>query len=509
MDGGVGLSQAASPRIAILGAGMSGLGVAAKLKEAGYEDITIFEKSDGVGGTWRDNTYPGCGCDVPSHLYSYSFHLNPDWDFKWSLQSQILQYFEDFARDRGLLPHCRFKTEITACRYDDAQGLWRLTDADGGVQEAEILISGLGQLNIPRTPDFPGKESFQGPAFHSARWDHSVDLDGKTVAVIGNGPSAVQFLPEIAPRVGRLINFQRSPAWCRPRGQRAYTARDKALFRAQKWRMRWYRWRIWAEADFGFAGFYKTPKLGMGRTIRRMCEKHLADQVKDPELRDMLTPDFQPGCKRILISDDYYPALCRDNVTLLRRGVSAIEADGVVDDQGERHPCDVIIYATGFQTTDFLTPMEVHGAGGLSLNEAWRDGAEAYRGVAVSGFPNFFMLYGPNTNLGHNSIIFMVEQQIDYVLECVGKIAADGVKAIDVTPEAMAAYNHEMQTKLDETVWAGECGSWYKNEAGRITNNWSGPTYVYRRMMHDGDFSAFRVIEQNQSVDAAEPASVD
>lgn len=479
--------------IAVLGAGMSGLAAVAKLKEAGYSKIDLFEKSDGVGGTWRDNTYPGCGCDVPSHLYSYSFDLNPDWDYKWSLQPQILQYFEDFADKFGVRPHCHFNTEITDCSYDEASRTWTLTKADGTTHTADVLISGLGQLNIPSIPDFKGKDSFGGASFHSARWDHSVDLKGKTVCVIGNGPSAVQFLPEIQKQVGKLINFQRSPAWCRPRGQRKYTEADKHAFDKQRWRINWYRWRIRAFADFGFTAFHQGEN-GLAKSMKKMCLKHLEDQVKDPEMRALLTPDFEPGCKRILISDDYYPALIQPNVEVIRQGVKEITPRGVVGDDGVEHACDVIIYATGFQSTEFLTPMQVHGRAGVSLNEVWKDGAEAYKGVAVPGFPNFFLLYGPNTNLGHNSIILMVERQLEYVIQAIGRIAAKEVAALDVKPEAMKAYNDKLQADLGKTVWAGDCASWYKTESGKVTNNWSGKTTEYAAIMRKFDPDSWQVI---------------
>ncbi|ABI77646.1 putative 4-hydroxyacetophenone monooxygenase [Hyphomonas neptunium ATCC 15444] len=485
----------ATTRIAILGAGMSGLGAAAKLKEAGYSVIDIFEKSGGVGGTWRDNTYPGCGCDVPSHLYSYSFELNPDWDYKWSLQPQILKYFEDFADKYDVRRHCRFNTEITECRWDDAANSWTLTDRAGKTYTADVLISGLGQLNIPHTPNFPGLDTFKGGAFHSARWDHSVGLKGKTVAVIGNGPSAVQFVPEIQKVVGKMLSFQRSPAWCRPRGQRAYDAKAKKYFAGADWRINWYRWRIRAFADFGFGAFLQKSPLGLADSMKKMCQKHLEDQVQDPVLREKLTPDFEPGCKRILISDDYYPALAKPNVDVLRQGIKAVTPDGVIGEDGQEYKCDAIIWATGFQSTEFLTPMQVYGRNGLSLNQAWKDGAEAFKGMAVSGFPNLFLLYGPNTNLGHNSIILMVEHQIHYMIQCIDKIAEKGVAAIDVTPSAMTAYNVRVQSEIAKTVWASDCHSWYKNEAGKVTNNWYGKTTDYKKETRTPDWTDFEVVK--------------
>lgn len=480
-------------RIAILGAGASGLCMAVKLKEAGYTQITIFEKSDGVGGTWRANTYPGCGCDVPSHLYSYSFDLNPNWNFKWSMQPQILQYFNDFADKYDVRKLCQFNTEIVDCKYDEAGALWTLTDATGAAKEFDLVVSGLGQLNIPHTPEFPGASDFKGASFHSAQWDHSVDLEGKTVCVVGNGPSAVQFIPPVQKMAGKLINFQRSPAWCRPRGQREYTASDKKSFASQRFRMNWYRWRIRAYADFGFGAFMQKSPMKMDKSMKDMCQKHFDDQISDPKIRELLQPDFEPGCKRILISDDYFPALCQPNVEIVREGVERITETGVIGTDGTERECDVIIFGTGFRSTEFLTPMEVTGRDNSRLNDVWHDGPSAYKGVAVSGFPNFFMLYGPNTNLGHNSIILMVEYQADYVVKCANKLSEVGVAAVDVTPKAMRDWNEKLQSNLDKTVWAGDCSSWYKTEGGKITNNWSGTTVEYGKEMKGPEWDAYQV----------------
>ncbi len=479
--------------VAILGAGMSGLCAAWKLQEAGFSDYTIFEKSDGVGGTWRDNTYPGCGCDVPSHLYSYSFAPKADWSEKWSGQPEILKYFEDFAADNGILEHCCFGTEIADARYDDETAVWHLTDSDGAVHKANVLISGLGQLNQPSIPDFPGRDLFKGPQFHSARWEHSVDLEGKTICVIGNGPSAVQFVPKIVPVVEHMINFQRSPSWVRDRGNFAYTDKQKATFATSSWRHKLYREWIYWGAEIGFAFFKRNTRLG--GMVRKRCLDHLEAQVADPDLRVRLTPDFAPGCKRILITDDYYPALARENVTVLRQGVTELTENGVVGEDGETRDCDVIIYATGFQSTDFLTPMTVTGLEGLSLQDAWKDGAEAHRGVAVTGFPNLFLLYGPNTNLGHNSIIFMVEQQVGYVVKCLQRLAGKEVKAMMPSESAQTSFNEDVQARAEQTVWATDCNSWYKNEAGKITNNWPSYTWKYRRQMKTPDFSEFELID--------------
>lgn len=478
--------------IAILGAGMSGICQAIKLKEAGFNNLTIYEKSEGVGGTWRDNTYPGCGCDVPSHLYSFSFEAKPDWSEKWSLQPEILKYFEDTAEKYGLLEHCKFNTEVKSAKFDEDSAKWQLELASGETEEYNILISGLGQLNQPLTPEFKGKDSFKGPQFHSARWDHSVDLKDKTVCVIGNGPSAVQFVPEIQPEVKKMINFQRSPAWVRDRGNFAYTPEQIERFENWDWYRKMYRGWIYWGAEIGWPFFReKSPLAGV---LRKRCEDTLEAQIEDETLREKLLPNFKPGCKRILISDDYYPALAAGNVDVLRQGIKEIVPNGVIGEDGELYECDAIIYATGFLSTDFLTPMEITGLDGVSLNDAWKDGAEAHRGVAVSGFPNFFMLYGPNTNLGHNSIIFMTEVEANYITKCVKKLAAQGADYLMPTKQAMKRFNEKIQKKADKTVWAGSCNSWYKNEAGKITNNWPSWTVSFKRSMRSPKWSEYMFV---------------
>lgn len=467
----------ATPRVVIVGAGASGLCMAIALKKAGIESMTIIEKSDGVGGTWRDNTYPGAGCDVPSHLYSFSFAPNPDWTHAYSLQPEILAYFEDCALRFNLLRHCRFRTELESACFDEAAGHWKLRTTQGEELVAEVLISGVGQLNRPSYPRIPGLEDFRGRTFHSARWDHGCDLAGKRVAVIGNGASALQFIPRIAPVVGKLSIFQRSNNWVIPRGDRPYTAREKRWFRRFGSLRLLHRGIIYLLLENNFFAF--RPGTLMARFMEKRARAHLAAQVPDPVLREKLTPDYPIGCKRILIGDDYYPALVRENVEIVTDAIERVTQDAVVTTGGREHPVDVIIHATGFVTTSFLAPMKVTGRGGLALEDAWKEGAEAYLGVAVPGFPNFFMLYGPNTNLGHNSIIFMIECQVRYVMGCLKAMAERRARWLDVRPEAMARFNEELRRELARTVWATGCTSWYKTESGKITNNWSDFTLRY------------------------------
>jgi cation diffusion facilitator CzcD-associated flavoprotein CzcO len=465
-------------RVAILGAGASGIAMAVALKRAGLDRFTIFEKGEGVGGTWRDNTYPGAGCDVPSHMYSFSFAPKADWSRIYSPQSEILAYFEDCAGREGLLPHCRFRTEVESADFDEEAGVWRLRTKDGEQFAAEILVSAVGQLSRPSYPRLPGLEDFRGKTFHSARWDHGYDLAGKRVAVIGNGASAVQFVPHVAAVAGKLSLFQRSNHWITPRGDRAYTAREKDLFRRFPWFRRLHRGLIYALLEKNF--FVFRPGSWMARRMERSARAHLADQVKDPVLRSKLTPDYPIGCKRILVGDDYYPALVRDHVEVVTDAIARVTEDAVVTADGREHPVDAIVYGTGFVTTEFLAPLRVRGRGGLRLEDAWKEGAEAYLGVAVAGFPNFFLLYGPNTNLGHNSILYMVETQVRYVMACLRAMQERRLRWLDVKAAAMAAYNRALQAALAGTVWAGGCHSWYKNDSGRITNNWADSTLRYR-----------------------------
>jgi cation diffusion facilitator CzcD-associated flavoprotein CzcO len=479
------------PTIAILGAGIGGMCMAIQLKRAGVDSFTVYEKSGRVGGTWLDNSYPGAACDVPSHLYSFSFEPNPDWSHSFSEQPEIHRYLERCAEKYGLSAHLRFGVEMVAARYDDQEKRWRLETRAGELVSADIVVSGLGQLNRPHIPELPGLASFRGKTFHSARWDHEYDLTGKRVAVIGNGASAVQFVPRIAPAAGQLTVYQRSANWLFPRQDRAYSARRRWLFSHLPLAARLYRVLIYLLLEIRFLGFRKDSRLAP--RLEAYAREHLAAQVPDPQLRAVLTPDYPIGCKRILTADDYYPALVRPNVALETSPIDRVLPEAIVTVDGVTHPTDAIIFGTGFETTAFLAPLDIIGRGGRRLADAWRDGAEAYLGVAVSDFPNFFLLYGPNTNLGHNSIIFMIECQVGYVLQCLQAMRRRGARAIDVRPEVMAAYNRGLQDDLRRTAWAAGCSSWYKNAAGKITNNWSGFTLRYWWLTRRPVWAAFRI----------------
>jgi cation diffusion facilitator CzcD-associated flavoprotein CzcO len=463
----------------VIGAGFGGLAAAIKLKKAGFGRLAVLEKADRLGGTWRDNTYPGAACDVPSRLYSYSFALNPNWSRAYSGQPEIQAYMEDCADRFGVRPMLRFNAEVERADWDEAAKLWRVTLKGGEVMEAPVLVSALGQLNRPSFAGIPGREAFKGENWHSARWRHDVDLTGKTVGCIGSGASAIQYIPEIAKTAGKVIIFQRTPNYIVPRLDKPTPDWLKRLYAAVPLVDRAFRHFIWQMMDLRFRAFKRgTPSAD---SFRKLALGYLEKEITDPVLREKLTPTYPIGCKRILISDDYYAALRQDNVDLVTEAVSEITRKGVKTANGAEHACDVLVYGTGFDTTHFLAPLEIHGAGGRTLTEAWKDGAEAYLGVTVTGFPNLFMMYGPNTNLGHNSIIYMLEAQADYVVKVMKEMRRRKAAAIDVKPAAFTAFNTQLQKDLEATAWAGECSSWYKTASGKITNNWSDDTAAYRK----------------------------
>jgi cation diffusion facilitator CzcD-associated flavoprotein CzcO len=473
------------PRVAVIGAGLGGLCAAIKLKEAGFGDLTVLEKASKVGGTWRDNEYPGCCCDTPVALYEFSFAPNPKWSHLFPRAPEVQQYAEDISDQFQLRPHLKLGEEPTEARWDDAKGVWKITTKAGKSYEAEVIVPALGQLNRPSIPDIPGKDSFKGPSFHSARWDKSVDLKGKRVACIGSAASAVQLIPEVAKVAGHLDVYQRTANWCIPRNDQEITDEDKALFFTDlEAAMRlgaMNREIIYERADRFFWQAFEWTDAGRA-ALTKQALNHLHAQVADPELRKILTPDYPIGCKRVLIVDDFYPALQRDNVSLVTEGIDRITPTGVVTKDGVEHPCDVIVWATGFETTGWHWSMEVIGKNGVRLQEIWKESPEAYLGIATAGFPNMFMLYGPNTNLGHNTITFMIEQQVGYTVDALKKMTAQGLKALEVKPDAQARFNAELQAKLAGTVWADpHCHSWYKTADGRITQNWGWHTREYAK----------------------------
>jgi cation diffusion facilitator CzcD-associated flavoprotein CzcO len=480
-----------STQIAIIGAGHSGICMGMKLRQAGIQDFVILEKAPTLGGTWRDNTYPGASCDAPSFLYSFSFAQKTDWSRRFAWQPELLAYSAECAIRSGLMPHFRFNAEVTAARFDETRNLWQLELADGSKLEARFLVSGVGQLHHPSIPELPGRRDFAGVQFHSARWDHSVDLIGKRVAVIGNAASAVQFVPQIAPAVAELTIYQRTANWLLPRRDRLYSPRLHRTMARWPWlaKLR-HDWQWFFFGELQLTPLMKQVRLAQW-AARRYALWHLRRQVKDPTLRAKLTPDYPIGAKRVLFNDDYYPALGRPNVRLVTEPIDTIAAGGVRTRDGELHAADVIVYATGFRTTDFLAPIRVTGLGGRELREEWRHGAHAYLGVTVSGFPNFFMLYGPNTNLGHNSILVMIEAQADYVVDAIRQMHAGGLRRLDIRRSVMDEYNRDLQAALARSVWATTRGSWYQLADGTITNNWPHGTIRYRRLLRRADLGVY------------------
>ncbi|MDO8433359.1 MAG: NAD(P)/FAD-dependent oxidoreductase [Candidatus Binatus sp.] len=464
-------------RIAIIGSGFSGLCLGIQLKKAGISSFTIFEKSDRLGGTWRDNTYPGAACDVPSFSYCFSFEQKTDWSRKWSPQSEILDYMEHCARKYEILPHLRFGTEIASARWDEDAMLWHIRTTQGEELEAEILVSGVGQLNRPHTPKIQGIETYRGVAFHSARWRHDVDLTGKSVGVIGNAASAIQFIPQIAPKAAKVFVFQRSANWMVPRNDLAYSEQQRRRYARHPWLAKLYRWKIWLQHEINWPVFRRNTFLA-GR-MQQAAENYMRSTVKDPELQAVLIPDYPIGGKRILISDDYFPTLNRENVEVVISGIDHLSEGAVNTKDGRAIPVDAVILATGFESTAFLAPMSIRGRNGRLLRDEWKGGARAYLGISVAGFPNLFLMYGPNTNLGHNSIIFMIECQTNYILDCLRKMDERGASVIDLKRESMDEFDARVQHELQTTVWASTGKSWYKTSDGRITNNWSGSTIRY------------------------------
>lgn len=473
------------PRVIIIGAGFGGLGVAHALREAGVDDVTLLERADDVGGVWRDNTYPGAACDVPSPLYSWSWATNPEWTRRYSPQPEILDYLRRAAAEDGLLDLVHTGTEVTGLRWD---GRWTVTTTTQ-TYETDLVVAALGQLSNPSVPDLPGAAEFAGPAFHSARWRDDVDLTGKRVAVVGTGASAIQLVPGIVDRVRHLTVFQRSAPYVVAKPDRLYSRLHHRLFRrvpaalaAER------RLTFWITERFNAALEGKSViSRPLMAAIRGAWRAQLRLQVRDAGLRRRLRPDYPLGCKRVLFSNDWYPAITRDHVDLVSDEIVAVEPSGLRTAGGRLHEADVLIWGTGFAATEFLGGIEVRGADGASLQDLWADGARAHLGLGVPGFPNFFCVYGPNTNLGGSSIIAMMEAQASWIAQVARRIADGRAKRVAVRPEVWAAYDREMQLRLRNSVWS-HCDSWYR-DGERITTNWPGQVVEYQRRLARVDWA--------------------
>ncbi len=481
--------------IAVIGSGFSGLGMAIRLRQSGLTDFAVYEKADSVGGTWRDNHYPGCACDVQSHLYSFSFAPNPRWSRMFAPQPEIRAYLEHCTDRFGLRPHLRLSHELRRAVWDEPGGHWHLEMADGKRVCARVLVAGMGGLSRPSYPDIPGLDTFAGECFHSQQWKHDYAFAGKKVAVIGTGASAIQFVPQVAPQAAHLDLYQRTPPWIMPKPDRKLSSLEHWLFRRLPFTQTLMRTGIYWMLESRVLGFVAHPRLM--KVVERIARRHLSRQVADPVLRATLTPDYTIGCKRVLISNDYYPALTRRNVDVVTTGIARIEPDAVVLNDGTRRETDCIILGTGFHATDPLPRGVFIGRHGADLLDAWRGGAQAYRGTTVSGFPNLFFVMGPNTGLGHSSMVFMIESQIAYILDALRKMRAGGVQAVDVRQPVQDAYNAGLQKKLDHAIWAsGGCASWYIDpKSGKNTTLWPGYTWQFRRgtavfRMHDYEWLA-------------------
>lgn len=478
------------PRVIVIGAGFGGLAVAHHLRAAGITDITLLERSDDVGGVWRDNTYPGAACDVPSVLYSWSFARKSDWTHRYARQPEILDYIRDHATRSGLRDLVRTGAEVTGAAWDDRAARWTVTLATGEELTCDVLVSAVGQLSRPAVPRIPGLDDFDGPLFHSATWDHGVDLAGKRVGVVGTGASAIQFVPAIADEVGALTVFQRSAPYVVPKPDGAYSTGQQRRF-AHHPRLH----HLTRRGVFHLSEQLNKTLDSDGRlavVLEKAWQLNLRRHVKDAGLRAKLVPDYPLGCKRLLFSNDWYPTLARPHVDVVTDGVAGVEPRGIRTADGTLHELDVLILGTGFAATEFLAPMEVTGRGGRRLAEAWQGGARAHLGITVPDFPGFYVLYGPNTNLGGSSIIGMLEAQAGYVVRAVLE-SVDRRAPLVVRADRAAAYDEEMQRRLGSSVWSS-CTSWYREPGGRITTNWPGTVAEYQRRTSAFDPSDFETV---------------
>ena len=479
--------------VLIVGAGFSGLCMGIKLLEAGMKSFLIIEKSSDIGGTWWDNRYPGCACDIPSHLYSFSFAPLTEWTRMYPGQQEIHDYLKRCVEHYGLAPYLHLNACFREAVWNESESVWNATDGEGTRIRARVLVSGMGALHVPRYPELPGLVRFSGPAFHSSTWDYGVDLDGKNVAVVGTGASAIQFVPQIAPRVGKLYLFQRTPPWIVPRLDFAISEKWKERFRRvplTRWAFRQY---IFWRQEFRVLGF-----LG-NESVRKKAEaialRHMARRIKDPKLRAALTPKYLLGCKRVLVSDDYYPTLNRSNVELVTDGIAEVGEHSIVTRDAVERPIDVLIYGTGFRATEPLIGCRVVGKGGMEIHDAWGKRMTAYLGVAVNGFPNFFMLLGPNTGLGHNSVVLMIEAQVRYTMNCLKLMKRRKQRVLEVRPEIQQSFVEEIYRRMGTTVWqSGGCHSWYQDQfTGEITTLWPGSVVSYLRRMRSVSRSDYQL----------------
>ncbi|MEU1853474.1 NAD(P)/FAD-dependent oxidoreductase [Streptomyces sp. NPDC019990] len=499
-------------RVAVVGSGFGGLGAAVRLRREGVTDFVVLERASSVGGTWRDNSYPGCRCDVPSHLYSFSFAPNPDWPRTFSGQEHIRAYLEHVTDVFRLRPHIRFGSEVKRMSWNGQRLCWDIETSSGSLS-ADIVVSATGPLSDPKIPDIPGLDSFPGQVFHSARWDHDYDLRGKRVAMVGTGASAAQIVPAVQPGVSRLTLFQRTPPWVLPRVDRNISGAERWLHRRLPFTSQLRRGLLWGIREAQVQAFTRHPQqLGL---VEELARRHMARSVKDPALRAKLTPDYRIGCKRILLSSDYYPALARPNVDVVASGLTEVRGSTLVAADGSEAEADAIVFGTGFHVTDLPIAERVVGADGRTLAETWKGGMEALRGASAAGFPNWMTIIGPNTGLGNSSMILMIESQLNYLADFVRQLDVLGGRvALDARPSAVRAWNHRVQERMKRTVWnTGGCTSWYLDAGGRNTTIWPGTTGEFRRATRRVDLAEYDVlrvpVEAEAPKTAVEQAGVD
>ncbi len=491
-------------RLAIVGTGFAGLGLAIRLKQQGIEDFVLIERADDVGGTWQANTYPGCQCDVPSHLYSFSFAPNPTWTRTYSRQPEIWQYLRDLTAEHDLYPHIRFGHDLTGAAWDNDRRRWSV-ETSRGAWTAQLLIDATGPLSYPAVPRIRGIGSFKGTMFHSAQWDHDHDLAGERVAVIGTGASAIQFVPQIADTVGQMHVFQRTAPWIMPHTDRPTTRLERRLYKTFPFLQKAVRSAVYLTRESYALGFIKNPKLMSGG--EKIAAAHLRKQVKDPELRRKLTPQFRLGCKRVLMSNSWYPALTRDDVELVTEGIEAVRGNTIHLADGSTREVDTIIFGTGFHVTDPPSARLVRGRDGGTLSERMQAGIQAYLGTTVEGLPNYFKLIGPNTGLGHNSMVYMIESHINYVMDALRVMDEQDVCEFEVRPDVMASYNAMLQAKLPGTVWMSGCSSWYLDADGKNVTLWPDYTFRFRHRTRRFNTKAYTLRHETAVRAGAEAAA--
>ncbi|MGC0363023.1 cation diffusion facilitator CzcD-associated flavoprotein CzcO [Rhodococcus sp. 27YEA15] len=477
----------------IIGSGFAGLGAAIKLAQAGVSDYVVLERGNDVGGTWRDNSYPGAACDVPSHLYSYSFALNPEWTRSFSTQPEIYKYIQSVANRHKVLSKHVFGCDVLSARWDDETSKWHVS-TNKGEFIAKIVVSAVGALCEPSLPDIKGIDGFEGEIFHSSRWNHDADLTGKRVAVIGTGASAIQIVPAIGKKVAHLDVYQRTAPWILPRADREYTKIEHLAFKYVPGFQKLCRTGIYWMRETQVVGLAKAPIFM--KPLQFAAERHLKAQIKDKDLRKKVTPDFQIGCKRMLISNNYFPTLAQDNVDLVTEGIEEVTANGIVSKNGTTREIDAIVVATGFHVTDSPTFAGIFGKDGRSLAEVFDDGGmQGYKGAAVANFPNMFFLVGPNTGLGHSSMVFMIESQINYLVDAIATIDKYDIGTIEVRKDKQDKYNADLQAAMSSSVWSnGGCASWYMDKHGNNTTLWPGFTFQFRQATKHFDLAAYRSV---------------